>query len=450
MDFGALPPEINSGRMYTGPGSGPMLAAAAAWDALAANLHSAAAAHGAVVAGLTGGPWLGPASASMAAAAAPYAAWLTATATQAEQVAAQAKAAVVAYEAAFAMTVPPPVIEANRSLLMSLIATNFLGQNTPAIAATEAQYLQMWAQDAAAMYGYAATSAHAATLTPFAPPPITTNPAGLGAQAAAVGHTVGTSSAAHASSIMSAVPGALQSLAAPAPADPPAAPSPLSLLSLLSIPSATASTTSTAASSTSAPASFLSAAVASRNIALQEQRERSEAAEGIIRGGVPGAPFLPPPPFPEGPAGAGFKTTPPVSASIGQASSLGALSVPRGWATAAPAIRAAALAVPFTSTAAAPAAMPGNPGSLVSGMALAGMAGSAIGNTVSPARQQRTPTMAPTTRVEPQPPGNPAPAISAELRELALAVLRESGDLTDEEFTEKQRLSGVRTPRRPL
>ncbi|EUA34149.1 PPE family protein [Mycobacterium xenopi 4042] len=33
------------------PGSGPMLAAAAAWDALAANLHSAAAAHGAVVAG---------------------------------------------------------------------------------------------------------------------------------------------------------------------------------------------------------------------------------------------------------------------------------------------------------------------------------------------------------------------------------------------------------------
>ncbi len=32
MDFGALPPEINSGRMYCGPGSGPMLAAAAAWD----------------------------------------------------------------------------------------------------------------------------------------------------------------------------------------------------------------------------------------------------------------------------------------------------------------------------------------------------------------------------------------------------------------------------------
>ena len=54
------------------------------------------------------------------------------------------------------MTVPPPVIAANRTQLMSLTATNFFGQNTPAIAATEAQYSEMWAQDAAAMYGYAA------------------------------------------------------------------------------------------------------------------------------------------------------------------------------------------------------------------------------------------------------------------------------------------------------
>ena len=57
------------------------------------------------------------------------------------------------------MTVPPPVIAANRTQLASLIATNVLGQNTPAIAANEAQYGEMWAQDAAAMYGYAANSA---------------------------------------------------------------------------------------------------------------------------------------------------------------------------------------------------------------------------------------------------------------------------------------------------
>ena len=45
MDFAMLPPEVNSGRMYAGPGSGPMLAAATAWDGLAAELQS----HGGVL-----------------------------------------------------------------------------------------------------------------------------------------------------------------------------------------------------------------------------------------------------------------------------------------------------------------------------------------------------------------------------------------------------------------
>ena len=106
----------------------------------------------------------------MAAAAAPYVSWITATAAQAEQTAAQAKAAVAAYEAAFAMTVPPAVIAANRALLLMLVATNFFGQNTPAIMATEAQYVEMWAQDAAAMYGYAGASSAASTLAPFTTP----------------------------------------------------------------------------------------------------------------------------------------------------------------------------------------------------------------------------------------------------------------------------------------
>ncbi|MGH3530925.1 MAG: PPE family protein, partial [Mycobacterium sp.] len=135
MDFGALQPEINSARMYAGAGSGPLLAAASAWDGLAAELASAATSYSSVVSGRAGGSWLGPGSAAMAAAAAPYAAWMSVTATQAEQTANQARAAAAAYEAAFAMTVPPPVIAANRSLLMSLVATNVLGQNTPAIAA---------------------------------------------------------------------------------------------------------------------------------------------------------------------------------------------------------------------------------------------------------------------------------------------------------------------------
>ncbi len=161
MDFGALPPEINSSRMYAGPGSGPLLTAAVAWDGLAPDLYSTAASYRAVISALTSDVWSGPSSTSMAAAAATYTAWLNGTAGQAEDAAMHARLAAAAYETAFVLTVPPPEIAANRSLLAALVATNFLGQNTPAITATEAQYAEMWAQDAAAMYGYAASSASA-------------------------------------------------------------------------------------------------------------------------------------------------------------------------------------------------------------------------------------------------------------------------------------------------
>ncbi len=179
MDFGALPPEINSGRMYCGPGSGPMLAAAAAWDGVAVELGLAATGYASVIAELTGAPWVGAASLSMVAAATPYVAWLSQAAARAEQAGMQAAAAAAAYEAAFVMTVPPPVITANRVLVMTLIATNFFGQNSAAIAVAEAQYAEMWAQDAVAMYGYAAASASASRLIPFAAPPKTTNSAGV-------------------------------------------------------------------------------------------------------------------------------------------------------------------------------------------------------------------------------------------------------------------------------
>ena len=56
----------------------------------------------------------------------------------------QATAAASAYETAFAATVPPPLIVANRSLLAPLVATNILGQNAPATAATEAYDAEMW------------------------------------------------------------------------------------------------------------------------------------------------------------------------------------------------------------------------------------------------------------------------------------------------------------------
>jgi PPE-repeat protein len=220
MDFGALTPEINSARMYAGPGPESMLAAAAAWNGLAGELHSAAASYGSVISELTSGPWVGPSSTAMEAAAAPYLTWMSATAGQAELAATQAQAAAGAYETAFAMTVPLPVIAANRTQLASLTATNLFGQNTPAIAATEAQYGEMWAQDAAAMYGYAANSAATtAKVTPFTAAPQTTNPAGLAAQGAAGAQAAGTSTGAGVQStlsqLVSSVPTALQSLASP-------------------------------------------------------------------------------------------------------------------------------------------------------------------------------------------------------------------------------------------
>jgi PPE-repeat protein len=186
LDFGGLPPEVNSGRMYSGPGSGSLMAAGSAWDGLAAELGSTAAGYTSVISELTSSPWVGPASRAMVAAATPYISWLSGAATLAEQAGSQARSAAAAYETAFGLTVPPPVIAANRVLLMTLVATNFFGQNTAAIAATEAQYAEMWAQDATAMYGYAGSSAIASALDPFTEPAQTTDNSGLAAQAAAV------------------------------------------------------------------------------------------------------------------------------------------------------------------------------------------------------------------------------------------------------------------------
>ncbi|WP_375488186.1 PPE family protein [uncultured Mycobacterium sp.] len=357
MDFGMLPPEINSARMYAGAGSGPLLTAAAAWDALAAEVHSTAASYSSRIAALTTDSWSGPASASMTAAAAPFVGWMSTTATQAEQTANQARAAAAAYEAAFAMTVPPPVIAANRSLLMSLIATNFLGQNTPAIAATEAQYGEMWAQDAAAMYGYAASSATASTMNPFAPPPQTTNPAGLAGQNAAVaqatGTSAGTSTQMTLSQTMSAVPSTLQGLSSP-------------LSSTSSSPST--HSTSSLTSSMNNLKSFMSpvqqlATMPMRGMSMMNSMKSLMSTTGGAAKGAPAAASAvkrgpgswAAPLGSAGPAGSGIGGSGgAVSAGVGRATSIGALSVPRAWSAAAPAINPVGAGFPNTGLGSVP------------------------------------------------------------------------------------------------
>jgi PPE-repeat protein len=345
VDFGVLPPEINSGRMYAGAGSGPLLAAAAAWDGLAAELGSTATSYRAVVSELTDAAWVGPSSMSMAAAAAPYLAWMNTTAAQAEQTASQLTSAVAAYEAAFTATVPPPIIAANRALLASLVATNILGQNTPAIAATEVQYAEMWAQDAAAMYGYAGASAAATTVTPFSSPAQTINPAGTGTQAAAVASATGTA-AGTTQNVLSQVPSMLQSLASAASPDAITA----ALLNVVNTPENQAfeslfgtiggyfRVTFTGALPIAGTMNLLfagpllmSGLVLAPTVGASTASTVSPSAAGL--GTLTGS-------YGSGLGGAG------VSAGLGQAASVGGLSVPQSWATASPAIRLAATALP--------------------------------------------------------------------------------------------------------
>ena len=192
MSFMLFPPEVNSALMYSGAGSGPLMAAASAWNELAADLESTATSYQSVIAQLTGGPWLGPTATRMASAAAPYIAWLQGSSIQAAQTSGQASLAAAAYESAFAATVPPSVIAANRALLAALIATNFLGQNTPAIAATEAHYMEMWFQDGLTMDTYAVTSQQATVLPQQTPAP-TTSDGGASADGAAASQSTANS-----------------------------------------------------------------------------------------------------------------------------------------------------------------------------------------------------------------------------------------------------------------
>jgi len=188
MSFSLIPPEINSALMYTGAGSGPLLEAATAWDELAADVEATATQYQTAVTNLTTGTWLGPSSAHMASAAEPYIAWLQSTAAEAAQTGAQAKAAAAAYQTAYTSMVPPPLIAANRAELATLVSNNFLGQNTGAIAQNEANYLEMWIQDALAMdtYQQASTGASSGLPAQTAAPLVTSGSQAAPAAAAAL------------------------------------------------------------------------------------------------------------------------------------------------------------------------------------------------------------------------------------------------------------------------
>jgi PPE-repeat protein len=375
LDFGALPPEVNSTRMYSGAGSGPMATAAAAWNGLAAELNSAATSYQTLVSELTSGLWVGPSSMSMTAAAASYVSWMSTTAAQAVRSASQLGSAVAAYEAAFAATVPPSEIEVNRALLAALVATNAFGQNTPAIAATETRYAEMWAQDAAAMYSYAAASAAATTLKAFTAPTQQTDPAGTANQAAAVAQATASATGTSTQSALSSVPNLLQSLSSGSVSN-----SLLNILTSNPIQAFNSITGSTAgyqilSEGLNFDASGLMLTIAPAvavgwNPLISALSAPASAAAASDIAGVPGASA--------GGLGSTLvdSSTHPlstggaeVSAGLGEASTVGRLSVPSSWATPTQ-VRLASAATALPAAGLEGLAWPGvaGPGSLFGGM----------------------------------------------------------------------------------
>jgi PPE-repeat protein len=384
VDFGALPPDINSALMYMGPGSSSFQVAASAWNGLAAELQSAAQGYQTTITQLASDEWNGPASAAMTSAAQPYITWMQETATQAEQTAAQAQAALAAYEQAFASTVAPPVVAANRAETAAAVQANVFGQYTPLIAQLEAQYSQMWAQDAAAMYSYAGQSASAAQVTPFATPAANTNPGGTATQAAAVSQATGTSAASSSQSILSqltsSMPNSLQSLASPA-ATSAATNTPLQTLFSLIFGTTVLPTNLSALVTDYSPYASLFYnteglpyfSVGMGNFGVQIAKSAgmlggaapAAAAPGALGGlgGLGGA-------LGGGAAAGAGAGAHAVSAISGGAGSVGKLAVPASWVGGAPQVTPQGVQL-VSSVSAAPEAAAGS-GNLMGGMPLAG------------------------------------------------------------------------------
>jgi PPE-repeat protein len=408
FDFGALPPEINSGKIYAGPGAAPLLAAAAAWEALASELQITATHYASTIGELTTS-WHGPSSQAAASAAAPYTEWLSDTAAQAAQTASQAHAAAAAYEAAFAASIPPPVIAANRALLAALVATNFLGQNTPAIAATEATYAEFWAQDAGAMYAYAGAAAAASQLTPFTAAPTTANDSGQASQAAATAKAAATPAdattdaisafltqlntnlvnlntniASFGTQLTGAETAFINSLGIPAITAmlPPTVTG--GATSLSTLVGALNTTITTFVSGPFTPLGYASGAIRSFYQAAVSIPNLGVGIQGIgpLIHPTPTAGALSPLLHSSLLSGASQSFAP--ATALGRAGTIGALSVPQNWAAAAPAVRMVAAEMEAAAAAdAAPEAALAQPPGMFGQTALASLAGRAIGGTAT-------------------------------------------------------------------
>ena len=380
FDFAAQPPELISAKIYSGPGTSSLQSAATAWEGLAGELQSTAANYQSVISGLVSGDWTGPSSETAAAAAAPYISWLSTTAAQAEQTASQARAAASAYETALAATVPPAEIAVNRTQLLSLLQTNILGQNNASIAALEAEYAQFWAQDVAAVTGYAGSSQAATTgLGSFTEAPQTTNDTGQATQAATTAAAATTPSESILEQIEADATNFLNQVTA-LNADY----TKFFTTALGSIPGgSTLATTWTNMysfiSGAGSQATWTNVVNSTTGMGISQWKNffiYQPWSHGVGLGSLNGGLSSP------GHAAAGLGAR-AASAALGSAQTVGKLSVPPSWAGATPAIRLAATSLPDGAFAATAAPTMEVPLSALNQASLGSLAGGALGSPAS-------------------------------------------------------------------